>query len=32
MEGEFMKLKDNMPIVIVLVGNLRVESARRKRN
>jgi hypothetical protein len=32
MEGEFVKLKDNMSIVIVLVGNLRVEFARRKRN
>ena len=30
LEGEFVKLKDKMPIVIILVGNLRVESARKR--
>jgi hypothetical protein len=28
LEGEFVK--DKMPIVIILVGNLRVESARKR--
>jgi hypothetical protein len=32
MEGEFVKLKDKMPIVIVLVGNLSLRGGREIRD
>jgi hypothetical protein len=32
LEGEFVKLKDKMPIVIVLVGNLSLRGGREIRD